>query len=125
VKLEAVGGMYAICGLSPDHGLPEWCVQSDPVLIMTRTPGELTIVCEERLVPDGVRCERGFRALRVATELTFSAVGVLAGVARPLADAGIPIMAYATYDTDYILLPAAAWTAACEALRLAGHELRD
>ena len=36
--------------------------------------------------------------------IPFEATGVLSALATPLADAGIPIFAISTYDTDYVLV---------------------
>ena len=37
-------------------------------------------------------------------KLEFSAVGILAAVVTPLAEAGICILSISTFDTDYILV---------------------
>jgi hypothetical protein len=55
-------------------------------------------------VPAEGACEAGWRAFRVEGKLELSAVGILAAVLRPLAQAGISIFAISTYDTDYILV---------------------
>ena len=38
--------------------------------------------------------------------LDFSQVGILVGLLKPLADAGIPVLTVSTYDTDWVLLEA-------------------
>jgi hypothetical protein len=50
-------------------------------------------------------------------------VGVLAAFTAPLAQARISMLAIATYDTDYLLVPAPACDNAIAALRTAGHTL--
>lgn len=91
---------------------------------MTRTPEELSVVCSEEHVPEGVEAERGWRAFGLEGPLDFSIVGVLASVASPLAAAGISIFAVSTYDTDYVLVKGALLETATAALRKAGHEVR-
>lgn len=49
--------------------------------------------------------------------------GVLSSFLKPLADAGIPIFAVATFDTDFVLLNREKLTDAISALDHAGHEL--
>jgi len=90
---------------------------------VTRTPSELSIVCDERAVPAGVTEERGWRALVVEGTLVLSDVGVLAELAGPLAAAGIPIFVLSTYETDYVLVPDEAVGTATGALERAGHSV--
>ncbi len=89
-------------------------------MVLARTAGELSITCDERLVPDGVRAERGFRALMVCGPLPFDGVGILAGIAGALSAAAIPLLAISTFDTDYVLVRAERLDAAITALREAG-----
>ena len=76
LTLIPLPGCYAICRLAADSSWPSWAV-GDFVTI-SRTPEELSIVCAQEAVPAGVRCETGWRCLRVAGTLDFTAVGVLA-----------------------------------------------
>jgi len=46
---------------------------------------------------------------------------VLVSLAAPLADAGIPIFALSSFDTDYLLVPADSLGRALAALAEAGH----
>ena len=96
-----------------------------PFISVTTTTDEISIVCEERLVPAGARVERGFAALRVVGTLDMGLVGILGSIAGPLADAGIPIFAVSTFDTDYVLVRAAFVEAATAALRAAGHRVEN
>ena len=119
--LRVLDGRYAICRLAADAGLPEWV---DGVFFsVTRTHDELSVVCEEGQVPEGTKCERGFRVLQVAGPLDFSLTGVLAAIAAPLAEAGVSIFAIATFDTDYVMVREENLAKAVEALRAAGHRI--
>jgi uncharacterized protein len=71
-----------------------------------------------------VRAERGFRALAVAGPLDFALTGVLAALAVPLAEAGVPIFAVSTYDTDHLLVRAERLGEAIAALEAAGHQVQ-
>jgi hypothetical protein len=53
--------------------------------------------------------------------MPFTAVGVLAALAAPLAEAGISVFAVSTFDTDYLLVRENDLPAALEALRRQGH----
>jgi hypothetical protein len=78
----------------------------------------------QRLVPEDVRCERDYRALRVRGTLPPDLVGILLSIADPLAKANLSIFAISTYDTDYVLVKVRDLPAAIEALRAAGHDVR-
>lgn len=95
--------------------------ESGPVVSITRTPAELSVVCLEATVPSHAEAQRGFRCLRVAGPLDFAETGILESLAKPLALAGISIFALSTYDTDYLLLPGDNLEAAVSALSDAGH----
>lgn len=99
----------------PEPGPSFWSV--------TRTENEVSVVCPEDQAPTGehVRVETDWRALEVAGPLEFSMVGVMAGLTAPLADVDVSVFVVSTYDTDYVLVHAAALERAVEALRAAGH----
>jgi hypothetical protein len=120
LRLVWLKGSFAVCRLTADAPLPAW-VTAGEFLSITRTAGELSIVCQEEAVPQGVQCERGWRCLRVAGPLEFSLVGVLASLAVPLAEAGISIFVVSTFDTDYLLVKEEKRQQATEMLRQAGH----
>ncbi len=117
-------GLYAICRLPPESKIPEW-VLGARFLSITRTDEELSIVCEESIVPQDVRAERKRRLLRIEGTLTFELTGVLASVALPLATAGISIFATSTYDTDYLLVSEQDLAGTKRVLEEAGHTLRQ
>ena len=106
VELRVLPGALAIARLDPDDPPPAWAAPDGAFHAVVRTAGELSVVCADDAVPDGVRAERGFRALQVAGPLDFGLTGVLAALAVPLAEAGVPIFAIATYDTAHVLVRA-------------------
>lgn len=79
------------------------------------------MICSEHLVPEAATAERGWRCLKVGGPLSFELTGVLAALTRPLADAGIPVFALSTYETDYLLVKEEQLTAAASALERTGH----
>jgi GNAT superfamily N-acetyltransferase len=120
LKLVPLASTFAVCRLPTDAPLPPW-VGGGPLLSITRTLDELSIVCGEEAVPEGVQCEGGWRCLRVAGPLAFSLVGVLSSLVGPLADARISVFVISTFDTDYLLVKEADSHRAVEVLRRAGH----
>ncbi|MEO5610307.1 MAG: ACT domain-containing protein [Ornithinibacter sp.] len=76
-----------------------------PFASLTRTPDETSVVCLTEVVPRGARTEGPFKVVEVAGPLSFGAVGVFAEVLEPLVSAGISVLGFSTFDTDWILVP--------------------
>jgi hypothetical protein len=123
LTVELLPETFAVAQLAHDAQLPGWA-KTGVLLSLTRTDTELSIVCQERFVPQAIKAQRGYRALRVIGPLEFSQVGVLESLAEPLARSAISIFALSTYDTDYLLVPGKDLDAALSALSHAGHEIR-
>jgi hypothetical protein len=113
----------AICRLPADAPIPPW--PRGPFVCTARTPDELSIVCDERCVPPGVPCVRGRRALGIAGAVDFSTIGVIAGLTRPLAEAGVSVFVVSTYDTDWVLVQEKDLATATRVLRAGGHVVDD
>jgi hypothetical protein len=124
LTLHLTAERLVVCRLDPHAPLPVWA-QAGTFLSLTRTPEELSLVCPEEHVPADITAQGGWRALQVAGPLDFSLTGVLAALARPLAEAGVPIFALSTYDTDYVLVKETDLPRAVRALRDAGHRISD
>jgi hypothetical protein len=112
----------AVCQLPSGSPVPGWAL-GPGFFCVTQTAEELSIVCMENRVPESVRIERDWVALKLEGPFPFAMTGVLASFLQPLADAGIPIFAVATFDTDYVLMKREKLEAASAALTSAGHEL--
>lgn len=121
--LDLLPDFLAVCRLAGDAAVPEWAV-GGPFSSVTRTADELSVVCHQDAVPGGVRCEPGWRCLRLAGPIPFTAVGVLASLLVPLADAGVGVFAVSTFDTDYVLVKGGDVDRAAAALRAAGHAVK-
>jgi hypothetical protein len=106
LELEYIDGRYAVCRFEPGDAIPPWAEESSGLMSITRTEAELSIVAHERVVPECLKAERGFVALRVAGVLDFSLVGVLSKLTGALAEAGVPVLAISTHDTDVLLIRA-------------------
>jgi hypothetical protein len=115
---------YAICRLQPNAAAPVWAA-GERFLSITRTANELSIVCEEKMVPADVHGERNRRLMQIEGTLAFTLTGVLASVAAPLASAGISVFAVSTYDTDYLLVSDEDLQEAARVLESAGHTIRQ
>jgi hypothetical protein len=120
VTLDLLPGSFAVCRLGADAIAPSWAT-GGAFSSITRTPGELSIVCASDQVPAAVVAERGFRVLAVRGPLDFGLVGIVAQLAGVLAAATISIFVLSTYDTDYLFVRDADLERAAAALRAADH----
>ena len=123
--LEALKPVFFVCRWPAEADVPPQVWESAPVFV-AYTDRErsfmLTAAVREGL---GVsRCEGPWRGFRIAEGLSFDMVGVLAKISHVLAEAGIPLLAISTFDTDYVWVPAAQWGNAVHALTVAGFAWR-
>lgn len=119
--LQHIPGDFAVCQPKLLADVPI----EDEFWFLGRTDEELSLVCLAASVPeDADRTESGWSMLRVEGPLDFSLTGVLAGLSGRLADAGIPLFAVSTYNTDYILVKTERLSDAIAALRAAGHAIK-
>jgi uncharacterized protein len=125
MQLRALDGTYSILRFSPDAAFPDW-IDESAFYAVSRTAEELSVVCETRVVRPGAdQTEADWRCMRVEGTLDFTLTGILAGIATPLAAAGISIFAVSTFDTDYVLVKASAFDQAKAALRGVGFTFAD
>lgn len=110
--------------LASDSPCPEWAVESS-FCAVTRTPEELSIVCRDEVIPDGVHRDRGWRALKIEGPLDLSDVGIVLALAEPLAKSGVSIFVVSTYETDYTLVRESQLDEARAALTEQGHTVRE
>jgi hypothetical protein len=104
MQLETLPQTFAVCRLKSTEPFPEWALTSEGILCLLRSSAELSVVCEEKLVPDSIQKEGGWRALRVKGTLDFALTGVLARITAPLGKAEISLFAISSFDTDYVLV---------------------
>jgi uncharacterized protein len=122
LDLTVLPDVLATCRLPAGAASPPW-LEGETFASVTRSPEETSLVCPAEFVPDGVRTEPGWRALRVAGPLDFALTGVLLALLAPLAAAGVAVFALSTFDTDYVLVKEATLADAVAALADAGHRV--
>lgn len=122
LTLSVLQDTFTICRLDKDAPLPDWALRGSFCSI-TRTAEELSIVCPQIHVPEGTRCDEGWRCLRVEGSLSLSSTGILSSLATPLAQAGISIFAMSTYDTDYLMVKEKDLERAIVVLSQEGHQV--
>jgi hypothetical protein len=126
LDLDLLPAEYAVCRLPAGSALPA-SLSSGPddksVISVTWAPDELSVICPADRVPEGATVEASWRCLRVVGPLDLALTGVLASLIGPLADARVNIVAFSTYDTDYLLIPQVRLSEAVDTLTAAGHRL--
>jgi uncharacterized protein len=120
LHLTLLPDTFAICRLDVIAAIPAWATTGS-FFSITRTSDELSIVCLQSAVPDGIRCERDWRCFKLAGPIPCTTVGVLASLVQPLAEVRISVFAVSTFDTDYLLVKAADLPRAIDALHQRGH----
>ncbi|MEJ2578240.1 MAG: ACT domain-containing protein [Kineosporiaceae bacterium] len=116
----------AVVRLPAGSRLPHWA-SGAPLVNVTFTEDETSIVCPTSCLPDDLPgpVEGPLVAVNVVGELEISQVGVIVALLRPLAAAGIPVLTVSTFNTDWILVPAAKAAAAASVWRADGHDVVD
>lgn len=101
MRLEWLDGEFCICRWEKEPELArgrKFCFQAS-------TDTEFSLLCPTESAPeDAERREEGWKGFRIAGQLDFSLIGILAGIAGALAEEAISIFAVSTFDTDYIFL---------------------
>lgn len=121
--LHELSKRMAVVRLDPQSDVPPWA-STGSISAVVRTPGELTIVCDQAVVPAHCRSELDWVAFKLEGPLPFSMTGVLASLLGPLASGLIPVFVISTFDTDYILVKFDQSQRAREILQGQGHVVR-
>jgi hypothetical protein len=122
LTLSVLNDVFAVCRLDAQSPIPAWAMRGE-FFSATRAQDGISIVCLQGDVPEGIRCERGWRCLKVEGPLDFSLVGILNSITAPLACAEVSIFAISTFDTDYILVRERDLERATSSLIEAGHHI--
>ena len=123
-SLKILPERMAVCRFEPTSELPDW-INRPGFYSITRTEEELTLVCRETSVPQGAKCERGWRCFRVQGVLDFCEIGIMFSITQPLAKSGVSLFVISTYDTDYFLVKEKDLPNAIVALTDYGHQITE
>lgn len=126
LDLDLLPEEYAVCRLPAGSPLPASLAAGPDdkgVISVTWAPDEMSIICPSDRVPPETVVESPWRCLRVVGPLELALTGVLASLIGPLAEARVNIVAFSTYDTDYLLVPTVRLTEALDTLTAAGHRI--
>ena len=124
ITLELSPRDYAVSRLDAAAPIPAWADGRGFVSI-SRSPHELSIVCEAARVPAGTVSEGGWTCLRFVGPFAFGATGIVLSVVRPLSLGALGVFVVSTFDGDHILVKSADMPAARQLLHQAGHVLKN
>ena len=97
-----------------------------PFYFIGKTDEELSLVCRTEDAPVNItERDDGWRGFRIEGVLDFSLIGILSKISTILAEKQIGIFAVSTYNTDYILVKAANFDRAMDALNAEGYEVTE
>lgn len=123
-RLMILDAVFAVAQIPPGSKIPSW-VDLEGFYAVINTSDEVSIVCDEKCVPEDVQSEVGWKSIMVQGPLDFSLIGILADLSSVLAKAEISIFALSTYNTDYILLKRDQLDEAVRTLKQAGYEILE
>jgi hypothetical protein len=123
MRLTLLNEIFTIHQLAPNAEVPVAALES-PFFAITRTDDELSLVLLDWIEIESEKSEKGWACFKVEGPLEFGLVGVLAGISSALAQAGVPIFALSTFDTDYVLVKREQVQVARDALISAGYQVK-
>ncbi|MFC3503416.1 ACT domain-containing protein [Micromonospora krabiensis] len=117
---------YAVCRMAAGTALPPTLSRglnhADVVTVSWTTDG-ISVICPLDRAPEQAVVETAWRCLRVSGPIDLAVTGTLAALVDPLAGARVNAVAFSTFDTDYLLVPAVRLDEATTALERAGHRV--
>jgi hypothetical protein len=120
-ELSVLNGIFVVCRFEASTPIPAWSLQAAGFITVTRTDDELSIICREEHAPETAGTAERWRALKVHGPFPLEAVGVLAALSQPLAEAKVSLLAVSTHETDYLFVQSKDLAHAVRALRRHGH----
>lgn len=124
IPLRTVPGLYGIAKLAQDAPVPGWA-NGPGLCAMVRADDELTVVCLQDRIPDGVNVAPNWRCLRSVGPFAFDATGIVLSIISPLSTQGVGVFVLCTFDGEHILVAEQQWEQSLMLLKEAGHLLTD
>jgi hypothetical protein len=122
MEIKKIKYDFSVCKVK-DYSLVNWDAEYS---FIGKTNEEKSLVCiTDDVPPNAIQRDDGWRAFYLQGVLDFSLTGILAGIAKILAENKIPIFAVSTFNTDYILVKKENYQRALELLNSAGYEIAE
>lgn len=114
----------AIVRLGPGAEIPQWA-ESASLFSISATATETSLICATRSVPTKTPSIKPLTAFQIQGPLDPDAVGILAELLGPLAEAQIPVYTLSTFDTDWVMVRLVDREKAADAWRRRGHTVTE
>ena len=121
-SLSLMREVFAVCRLDKDAPVPSWAL-GGYFFCVARTPDELSVVCEQGGIPEGVEREDGWRCFKVESPFEFDLASVVSSMATQLAEEGTKMFVVATWDSDYLMVKQDDLEPTIATLEEAGHRV--
>lgn len=120
MKLKILEPDFSICQVRNLAGIN----YRDKFFFIAQTDKELSLICQTKFVPaNHTVCNDGWKMIVVDEKLDFSSIGVIADIAKTLAENKISIIVQSTYDTDFIMVREQYLISAVRALSEQGYRI--
>jgi hypothetical protein len=120
--LSSIEGDFSIFQIDPTFGIPEWALKGD-FFSITQTTDELSIICDDKIIPEKINREKDWRILKIEGPFAFDEIGILNAITTPLAREKISLLTISTFNTDYILIQNSHFRRAVDILKNDGHQV--
>lgn len=124
IRLKVLPELYSISRLDSKDPIPAWA-DGDGFVNIARSADELSIVCHQSRVPEGVKVDRDWNCMQFVGPFAFDETGIVLSVVRPLTEAGFGVFVVSTFDGDFLLLKAERFAQGLAVLNEAGHQILD
>ena len=120
--LQLLPGNFSVCKIETDQEI----LQARDYFFTGKTEEEYSLVCPTDQIPvPTLEREDGWRGFRIKDVLDFSLIGILAPIAKILADHRIGIFVISTFNTDYAFVKEEDYARAVSLLKDAGYGIED
>ena len=120
IKLKILSDIFSVCQVA---SLDDINIDGDYMFVL-KTEGEISLLCKTVRVPKNhLKCEDGWKVLKIDGVFDFTVYGVLAKILELLAYAKTPVLVMSAYDTDYILIKEDKLDSSIKLLQNNGYEV--
>lgn len=122
IRLKVLPDIYSISRLESTNPIPDWA-DGEGFVNIARSADELSIVCHQNRVPEGIKIDRDWNCIQFVGPFAFDETGIVLSVIRPLTEAGFGVFVVSTFDGDFLLLKADRFAEGLVVLSNAGHQI--
>ena len=122
MEIKRIHADFSVCQVA-DYSLVD---PDSSYCFIGKTDEENSLVCAtDKVPPNAIRRDDGWKAFRIQGVLDFSLIGILAEISAILAANSISIFAVSTYNTDYVLVKKEDYQKGLALLEASGYSITD